>query len=218
MVFLGQLFNIYIYIIMNKKNRTNLKNQISSIKGEMDALDEQLEVNTYDLFPSDDLIPKLDLNYDQHDYEKEMMEITEDCEETLDSLSSLYLNADDTKKKNIKRIIRDDALALSDIKFSLACSKRALINLMKQLDMGVNDPEMYQSVSSFQKEIRDSIKMLYDLQKKIKESYKDIKNELSSINSGEKEIEDVKTEKVRLINKKDLNKILDDMKNEEQNS
>jgi hypothetical protein len=88
---------------------------------------------------------------------------------------------------------------------------------MKQLDMGVNDPEMYQSVSSFQKEIRDSIKMLYDLHKKIKESYKDIKNELSSINSGEKEIEEVKTEKVRLINKKELNKILDDMNNEEKN-
>jgi len=202
---------------MNKKNRKDLKNQISSIKGEMDALDEQLEVNTYDLFPSDDLIPKLDLNYDQHDYEQEMKDIFVDCEETLDSLSSLYLNAEDTKKKNIKRIIKDDAKALSEIQFSLSCSKRALINLMKQLDMGVNDPEMYQSVSSFQKEIRDSIKMLYDLHKKIKESYKDIKNELSSINSGEKEIEEVKTEKVRLINKKELNKILDDMNNEEKN-
>jgi hypothetical protein len=34
----------------------------------------------------------------------------------------------------------------------------------------VNDPLMYQSVALFQKEMRDSIKMAYDLQKKMKAS------------------------------------------------
>ncbi len=166
-----------------------LRNNISQLEGEMKGLNQQLMLNPEDLFPDDDLLPGLN-DIVLFDYDKEIIEIQTDCEETLSCLSSLYLNVEDIEKKNINNIIKNDALALADLKFSLSCSKRGLINLMKQLDMGINDPLMYQSVATFQKEIRDSIKMLYDIQKKMKDFYKDIKKEMAELNAGGKDDEE----------------------------
>ena len=169
-----------------------LRNNISALEGEMNGLNNQLQLNPEDLFPNDELLPGLN-DIILFDYDKEIAEIQSDCEETLDCLSSLYLNAEDIEKKNISNIIKNDASALADLKFSLSCSKRGLINLMKQLDLGINDPLMYQSVGIFQKEIRDSIKMLYDIQKKMKDFYKDIKKEMGELNAGgiEEKIKDI---------------------------
>lgn len=176
---------------MAKKNPmkiNQLRNNISSLEGEMKGLNEQLDLNPNDLFPNDDLLPGLN-DIEVFNYQEEIDSIQSDCEETLSCLSSLYLNAEELEKRNISNIVKNDALALADLKFSLFCSKRGLINLMKQLDMGINDPDMYQAVGTFQKEIRDSIKMLYDIQKKMKDFYKDIREELSSINTGDIEQE-----------------------------
>lgn len=174
----------------NPLQTQQLKQNISQLEGEMKGLNEQLALNPEDLFPDDELLPGLN-DIILFDYDKEIEQIQLDCEETLECLSSLYLNVEEIEKKNISNIIKNDALALADLKFSLSCSKRGLINLMKQLDMGINDPLMYQAVGTFQKEIRDSIKMLYDIQKRMKDFYKDIKSELSEINTGDKEEEDV---------------------------
>ena len=181
----------------NPLKTQQLKQNINSLVGEMNGLNQQLALNPEDLFPDDELLPGLN-DIVLFDYDKEIEEIQADSEETLDCLSSLYLNAEDIEKRNINNIIKNDASALADLKFSLSCSKRGLINLMKQLDMGINDPLMYQSVGIFQKEIRDSIKMLYDIQKKMKDFYKDIKKEMAELNSGDitdgdKKIEDIKT-------------------------
>lgn len=182
---------------MAKKNplqTQQLRNNIKQLEGEMDGLNQQLALNPEDLFPDDELLPGLN-DIILFDYDKEIETIQADCEETLDCLSSLYLNAEDIEKKNINNIIKNDASALADLKFSLSCSKRGLINLMKQLDIGINDPLMYSAVGIFQKEIRDSIKMLYDIQKRMKEFYRDIKKEMAELNTGgeqdEKEGEDI---------------------------
>jgi hypothetical protein len=112
----------------------------------------------------------------------------------------------------------NDADALADLKFSVFCSKRGLINLMQQIDMGINDPMMYQSVGSLQKEIRDTIKMIYDIQKKMKEFYKDIRTELTEINTGEQiegeeEVENIGgDEDYHIIDYQNLNDELDDYK------
>ena len=201
---------------MNKNNKDMLRNKISSLEGEMTSLDEQLDINNYDLSPTNDLLPKMDLEYEIHNYEEEIINIENDCIDTLQCMSNLYLSDDDLQKRNIKKIVKNDALALSELKFSVSCSKRGLINLMKQLDMGINDPEMYMAVTSFQKEIRDSIKMLYDLQKKIKDFYKEIKEELNNMNIGDKEVNKETNvglgTGLHLVDKKQINKILDDMK------
>jgi len=110
--------------------------------------------------------------------------------ETLESLANLYLDEDTMKNKNIYKIIKDDSDQLSVLNFSISCAKRALISCMKQLDMGVNDPEMYQSVALFQKEMRDTIKMAYDIQKKMKDFYKELKEELADINTGTEKVKD----------------------------
>ena len=72
--------------------------------------------------------------------------------------------------KNINNIITNDALALSDLKFSISCSKRGLINLMRQLDNGSVNAELYTAVSLFQREMKEGINMLYKLQKSMKGS------------------------------------------------
>jgi hypothetical protein len=173
----------------NPLQTQQLRQNISQLEGEMKGLNEQLSLNPEDLFPNDELLPGLN-DIVLFDYDKEIEQIQSDCEETLECLSSLYLNVEEIEKKNISNIIKNDALALADLKFSLSCSKRGLINLMKQLDMGIDDPLKYQACGTFQKEIRDSIKMLYDIQKRMKDFYKDIKSELADINTGDKEEEE----------------------------
>lgn len=178
-------------IFMSNNQKINhLKQNISGLKGEMESLNEQLDLNPEDLLASDNLLDNIN-DIEIFDYKKELEEIQEDSNETLECLSKLYLSADDIDNKNLSNIIKNDSEALSDLKFSLSCSKRGLINLMTNIDMGVNDPEMYQSISSLQKEIRDTIKMLYDIQKKMKDFYKEIREELSEIRNREEEERDI---------------------------
>lgn len=170
----------------NKEKRDDLKKNIKSLEGEMNSLGDVLDLNPEDLLPKEDMLDGIN-DIEIFDYEKEIEEIRHDSNVTLECLSQLYLSTDDIKRKNLGNIIKNDSEALADLKFSLSCSKRGIINLMKNIDMGINDPLMYQSVGILQKEIRDSIKMLYDIQKKMKEFYKEIKQELDEINTVEEE-------------------------------
>jgi len=158
--------------IVNKKfnNISNLENEINSMLKEIDTLPE-------DLMPPKDLLPGLDFEYTKYDYDRDIETIKEDAKETLECISSLYLNIDILQKKNVKSIIKNDAEQISDIKFSLSCAKRGLINCMKQIDAGANDPEMHQAVNAYQKEIRDSSKMINDLLTKMKSFYKELRDE-----------------------------------------
>ena len=59
-----------------------------------------------------------------HDYEKDLELIREESKETLECIANLYLDEEIMNNKNINNIITNDALALSDLKFSISCSKR----------------------------------------------------------------------------------------------
>jgi hypothetical protein len=176
----------------------------------------EINIDPDNFFPDDDKLPGLNLNTISFDYKGEIEKIREECQETLNCLSSLYLTEDIVNKKNVNNIIQNDAQSLCDLKFSLSMSKRALINLMEQIDNGVNHPEMYEAVGTFQKEIRDSIKMLYDIQKRMKDFYKELKDELSNINTGEEEITETgnssSIEKLTIVDFKSINKQLDEYK------
>ncbi len=102
--------------IVNKKfnNISNLENEINSMLKEIDTLPE-------DLMPPKDLLPGLDFEYTKYDYDRDIETIKEDAKETLECISSLYLNIDILQKKNVKSIIKNDAEQISDIKFSLSC-------------------------------------------------------------------------------------------------
>ena len=200
-----------------------LKQNISSLEGEMKSLNDTLDMNPSEFFPNDDILPGLN-DIEIFNYQDEIDAIQTDCEETLQCLSSLYLNAEELEKRNISNIIKNDSDALRDLKFSLFCSKRGLINLMKNLDMGINDPEMYESIGTLQKEIRDTIKMIYDIQKKMKDFYKDIRDEIrsTSINTGlqkeEEKIQEVQpdNESYQIIDWDKLNDEIDDYKKTKQ--
>jgi hypothetical protein len=191
----------------------HLKQNIKSLEGEMKGLDDVLDLSPEDLLPSDDILDGIN-DIEIFDYQKEIDVIQEDAVETLDCLSKLYLSAEDIQTKNLSNIIKNDSEALADLKFSLSCSKRGIINLMKNIDMGVNDPLMYQSVGVLQKEIRDSIKMLYDIQKKMKDFYKEVKEELSELNTvdNDGDVDDAElvddSDTLHIV---DMNKITDEL-------
>jgi hypothetical protein len=148
--------------------------------------------------------------------------IKEDAKETLECLSSLYLNSDLMNKKNVMSIIKNDAETISDIKFSLSCAKRGLVNCMKQIDAGANDPEMHVAVNAYQKEIRDSSKMINDLQAKMKSFYKELRDEYvhKEINEQQKaeeqkeqqQLNDHKKDDLVIFDQKKWNKLIDDFK------
>jgi len=182
----------------------HIKQNIKSLEGEMNSLGDVLDLNPEDLL-SDDILDGIN-DIEIFDYNKEIEMIQDDANITLECLSKLYLSSDDIQTKNLSNIIKNDSEALSDLKFSLSCSKRGIINLMKNIDMGVNDPLMYQSVGILQKEIRDSIKMLYDIQKKMKDFYKEIKEELKELNTVDDE---GKVDEAELVDDEDTLHIVD---------
>lgn len=193
---------------MSNKDLLNTYQQnIEQLRSEIEQTRDELDFDPSEFFPDQN---DLDLNLDIkiHDYERDIELIREESRETLECLANLYLDENSMSNKNINNIIKNDALALSDLKFSISCSKRGLINLMNQIDNGVVDAELYKSVSQFQKEMKDGVKMLYDLQKNMKEFYKELSNELktASINKGE----DVPKQKNVRILDKDINKLIDD--------
>jgi hypothetical protein len=202
---------------INKKlgNISNLQEEINLMLDEINTLPE-------DLVPPKDLLPGLDFEYTKYDYEKDIEMINEDAKETLECLSSLYLNIEQMRKKNVMSIIKNDAETISIIKFSLSCAKRGLINCMKQIDAGANDPDMHVAVNAYQKEIRDSAKMINDLQAKMKSFYKELRDEYTHKEINEQIKADEEKEKVQLVEKKSseltifdqktINKVIDDFK------
>lgn len=195
------------------RDKQELIESVESLQGNINSVLDNLDEPIEHLFPTDNLLPGLEINYEKHDYEKDIELIKIDSKETLNALANLYLTDDVMKNKNIYKIIKNDAESLTDLNFSIATSKRALISCMGQLDMGVNDPLMYQSVAMFQKEMRDTIKLTYDIQKKMKEFYKELKTELEEINSGDDYIKEDDEETVTVINDKDLLKIFEEYQN-----
>lgn len=187
--------------------KINMKDNIKKLEDNIIELNKDIDFNASSFFPNPDTLPTIIL--EKHDYEQDLEKIKTESKETLDCLASLYISDKIMNLKNIHNIIINDSLNLTDLKFSIEVAKRGLINLMNQIESGISDPEMYMAVSAFQKEIRDSVKAYYELQKKMKEFYKELKDELQDINTGE----DVKSEEidtnVRLIEDSELNKYIE---------
>lgn len=190
-----------------KADKEEFQESIERLKNEIEETQDELDFNPSDFFPDTQNVD-LNLKVEMHDYEKDLENIRSESKETLECLANLYLNEDIMTNKNINNIITQDALALSDLKFSISCSKRGLINLMRQIDNGSTDAELFQAVSMFQREMKEGINMLYKLQKDMKDFFKDLKGELKEINIGnEVEIQD-KYKGLRITDR-DINKSLD---------
>jgi hypothetical protein len=186
--------------------RELFQENIEKLKNEIEETQEELDFDPTDFFPNKNDF-NLDLQIELHDYEKDLEIIREESKETLECLANLYLDEDTMTNKNINNIITNDALALSDLKFSISCSKRGLINLMRQIDNGSVDAELYQAVSLFQREMKEGIETLYKLQKTMKEFFKDLKSELKDINVGDSENHD-KYKDLKIADR-DINKSID---------
>lgn len=186
--------------------RELFQENIDKLKSQIEETQDELDFDPSDFFPDKNDLD-LNLKIEMHDYEKDLELIREESTETLECLANLYLDEEIMKNKNINNILRNDALALSDLKFSISCSKRGLINLMRQIDNGSVDAELYQAVSLFQREMKEGIQMLYKLQKDMKEFFKDLKGELKEINVGVNENYD-KYKDMRIADR-DINKALD---------
>jgi len=172
-----------------KRGKIEVEDSVLELKGNIESIVDNMP-DPEDMYINDDLLPGIGANVEVYDYIQEIEIIKIDSKDTLESLANLYLDTEKMKNKNIYKIIKNDADALADLNFSISMAKRALIGVMKQIDFGVNDPEMFQTVALFQKELRDTIKLTYDLQKKMKDFYKELKSELPEINGGTEEIEE----------------------------
>jgi hypothetical protein len=188
--------------------RELFQENIEKLKAEIEETQDELDFNPADFFPDKNDID-LNLQVEMHDYEKDLEIIRAESKETLECLANLYLDEAIMGNKNINNIITNDALALSDLKFSISCSKRGLINLMRQIDNGSVEAELYQAVSLFQREMKEGIQMLYKLQKDMKEFFKDLKSELKEINIGEHENSQKDKYEGLRITDRDINKALD---------
>lgn len=200
---------------IKEEKKTEIKDNITVLESNIQSILDTIEEPVEQLFPSNDLLPGLDMEIVTHDYEKDIQLVKITATETISCLANLYLDETIMKNKNINSIIKDDALKLSELNFNIIQAKRALILCMKQLDFGVANPEMFQSVTMFQKEMRDTIKMSYDLQLKMKDFYKGLKDELEEVNKGNDLEDGLNASNLTVIgDPKELNNILDSYKDD----
>jgi len=198
-----------------KRTKSEIKDSVNELQGNINAMLNEIDIPFDQMVAYDDMLPSLEKPIEIHDYEKDIQLIKIESKETLECLANLYLNEDTMKNKNIYKIIKDDSSQLSDLNFSISIAKRSMLSCMRQIDNGVNSPEMYQSIALFQKEMRDTIKLTYDLQKKMKDFYRELKEELKEINGGMEEIKDKDNDSYTIIgDPKYLNDIFDKYKND----
>jgi hypothetical protein len=196
---------------MDKELKQSYQDNIEQLRSEIEMTKNELDFDPSEFFPDKN---NVDLNLDVkiHDYEKDIELIRDESKETLECLANLYLEEKSMKNKNVNNIIKNDALALSDLKFSISCSKRGLINLMKQIDNGVVDADLYGSVTQFQKEMKDGVKMLYDIQKNMKDFYKELSSEIKGAEVMEgTQLPQGQQGNLRIADK-DINKMIDKIK------
>jgi len=199
----------------NKLIKNKLKNNIENLKENLkDLRFEGTAPLPDDLFPDENTLPGLNMEFEVYDYEKDIELINGEATETLECISSLYLSDDNMLNKNINKLIKNDSDEISDIKFSLSCAKRGLINCMRQLDSGSNNPDMHTAVNAYQKEIRESNKMIHDLLNKMKIFYKDLRDELKTddeINLGTDMNKNTDND-LKLVDKGEFNKLIETYK------
>lgn len=190
----------------------------NEIKNDIKELEENInnmlnEFNLDDLKTSADTLNRLEIsNIELYDYSKDIEMIRIDAKDTLNCLANLYLSEKNMEDKNIAAIIRQDANAISDLNFSISVAKRALIKCMNKLDLGSDNPDMFKAVTEFQKEMRETIKATNELlHVKMMTFYRDLRDNLDQLNTGqkEKEIEAGKAN-VTIIDTRMINDLLDE--------
>lgn len=201
------------HIMATKADKELFQEKLEALKNEIEETQEEFDFNPSDFFPDTQDVD-LNLTFEMHDYERDLEMIRAESRETLECIANLYLDENIMANKNINNIIRNDALALSDLKFSISCAKRGLINLMRQIDGGSVDADLYQSVSMFQREMKEGIQMLYKLQKDMKVFFKELKDELKDINVGETDISTSDKYKGMKVMDRDINKTLEKILND----
>lgn len=196
-----------------KRTKDDITDSVKELKGNINSVLEKISTMPEQMVPYASILPDIPgMEIEIHDYDKDIELIKIESKETLESLANLYLTDEMMKSKNVYKIIKDDSMALSKLSFSIECAQRALISCMRQLDAGVNDPEMYQSVAMFQKEMRDTVKMAYDLQKKMKDFYRELKLELADLNVGEQTKQENEINYTTIGDPKMLNDIMNKFK------
>lgn len=194
-------------------SKAEFQEKLEELKTELEQTQEVLDFDPSDFFPDTQDVD-LDLTIEMHDYEMDLQMIRAESKDTLECIANLYLDEKVMSNKNINNIIRNDALALSDLKFSISCAKRGLINLMRQIDGGSVDADLYQSVSMFQREMKEGIQVLYKLQKDMKLFFKELKDELKDINVGDTNIDASDKYKGMKVTDRDINKTLEKILND----
>jgi hypothetical protein len=197
-----------------KRNKSEIQNSVETLQGNIKSMLSTINIKPEDMYADKNLLPGLDIQVEKYDYEKDLELIKIDSKETLECLANLYLTEDMMKAKNVYKIIKDDASNLSKLNFSIQMGQKSLISCMNQLDLGVNDPEMYQAVTMFMKEIRDNVKMAYEIQRKMKDFYKELKEELQEINAGEETIIPQENNYTIIGDPKMLNDLFDQFKDD----
>jgi len=197
-----------------KRNKNEIQNSVETLQGNINSMLSTINIKPEDMYADKNLLPGLDLQAEKYDYEKDLELIKIDSKETLECLANLYLTEDMMKAKNVYKIIKDDASNLAKLNFSIQMGQKSLISCMDQLDVGVNDPDMYQAVTMFMKEIRDNVKMAYDIQRKMKDFYKELKSELQEINAGEETVISKEDNYTIIGDPKMLNDLFDQFKDD----
>jgi len=218
---------------MAKKNSE--QNLTEADKKEMESIYKQnisvLQDNIQDLLdtidePLGDSFPDITENIQEigniqtFDYERESEVLKIEAKETLECLANLYLDRKTMRKKNISNIIKNDATYLSTLNWQIAATKRSIIQAMQQNDIGIPDPEMYKAIAPMQKELRDSVKSAQEMQRKMKDFYKEMRDELTkeTINTEtDRGVDDIAApldndDNLFIVTQSDLDKISENMK------
>lgn len=164
---------------------TPIKKKIGNLSGEISSFMNIVDLPLGDLEMKGDMLDSTIIKYD---FEKDIVQIKQESRDTLESLANLYISEDIKLDKNVHNIIEQHSEMMANLNFSISCAKMALVSCMSHIVDGKSkDSIMFQTVTMFQKEMRDTIKQAFELQTKMKTFYKDLKNEMAEINVGDED-------------------------------
>lgn len=167
----------------------SIKKKIGNLSGEISSFMNNVDLPLSELEMHGDMLESTIIKYD---FEKDIILIKKESKDTLESLANLYISEEIKLDKNVHNIIEQHSEMMANLNFSISCAKMALVSCMSHIVDGKSkDPIMFQTVTMFQKEMRDTIKQAFELQTKMKLFYKDLKDEMKEINIGDDDEDDI---------------------------
>lgn len=193
---------------MDKEEKKNKENELDYLYN--NSLSEGSSLDTSNIMG--DIDNFTDDEYEEHDFENEMLNIYTESKEVIGNMSALYLDDNEELIENpyIQKKIQSDAQNLADMTFLQNIAKMAIVKQMKQIEQGDVTPRHFETLYGGMKEIRENIKQATVTVHTMEGFYKELRDDLG-LKEQIGDISEHSSENKNILDQKNLNVQLEEI-------